>query len=75
MTFDFTQACQDFLCKVGFDPAMGARPLRRAIQKHVEDPLSEKLLRGEITSKSKLVIGVQGDKLSFLVEPKEEVKT
>jgi ATP-dependent Clp protease ATP-binding subunit ClpC len=72
--FEFTRPCKDFLCDVGFDPKMGARPLRRAIQKHVEDPLSEKLLRGEVTSKSRLVIGVKAGKLSFKSEPKEEVK-
>jgi ATP-dependent Clp protease ATP-binding subunit ClpC len=75
ITFEFTQPCKDFLCEVGFDPKMGARPLRRAIQRHVEDPLSEKLLRGEVTSKSHLVIGVRGDKLSFKTVPMEEVKT
>ncbi len=75
ISFEFTKSCKEFLCEVGYDPAMGARPLRRAIQKHVEDPLSEKLLRGEVTSKSKLVIGVLGDKLSFKADPKEEVKT
>ena len=75
ISFEFTKACKEFLCEVGYDPAMGARPLRRAIQKHVEDPLSEKLLRGEVTSKSKLVIGVRGDKLSFKADPKKEVKT
>jgi ATP-dependent Clp protease ATP-binding subunit ClpC len=73
--FDFTKACKDFLCDVGYDPQMGARPLRRAIQKHVEDPLSEKLLRGEVASKSRMVIGVQSGKLSFKAEPREEVKT
>ncbi len=75
ISFDFTKACKDFLCEVGFDPQLGARPLRRAIQKHVEDPLSEKLLRGEVTSNSNLVIGVKGNKLSFKIEPREEVKT
>jgi ATP-dependent Clp protease ATP-binding subunit ClpC len=75
ITFEFTKACKDFLCEVGYDPQMGARPLRRAIQKHVEDPLSEKLLRGEVTSKSRLLIGVKGGKLSFKTVPMEEVKT
>ena len=75
ITFEFTQACKDFLCEVGYDPQLGARPLRRAIQTHVEDPLSEKLLRGEVTSKSKLLIGVKGGKLSFEAEPMEEIKT
>jgi len=74
ISFEFTQACKDFLCEAGFDPQLGARPLRRAIQKHVEDPLSEKLLRGEVTSKSKVVIDVKGDKLSFKPAPTEEVK-
>ncbi len=73
--FDFTKACKDFLCEVGYDQQLGARPLRRAIQKHVEDPLSEKLLRGEVVSKSRMVIGVNGGKLSFKAEPREEVPT
>ncbi len=75
ITFDFTTACKSFLCDVGYDPQLGARPLRRAIQRHVEDPLSEKLLRGEVTSKSRLIIGVKGGKLSFKTEPAEEIKT
>ncbi len=73
--FVFSQESKDFLCDVGFDPMMGARPLRRAIQKHVEDPLSEKLLRGQIASRSRLNIGFQGGKLTFESVPKEEVKS
>ena len=73
--FDFTTDCKDYLCEVGFDPLMGARPLRRAIQKHVEDPLSEKLLRGEVKSKSTVKIGFSGGKLTFASRPKEEVKS
>jgi ATP-dependent Clp protease ATP-binding subunit ClpC len=75
ISFEFTTACKEFLCDVGYDPQLGARPLRRAIQKHVEDPLSEKLLRGQVTSKSRLVIGVKGGKLSFKSEPAKEIKT
>jgi ATP-dependent Clp protease ATP-binding subunit ClpC len=75
IAFDFTDECKDFLCDVGYDPKMGARPLRRAIQKYVEDPLSEKLLRGEVASRSRLVIGVEGGKLSFRSEPGAPVKT
>ena len=77
--FDFTQECKDFLCDVGYDPLMGARPLRRAIQKHVEDPLSEQLLRGQVTGRSHLTIGVKAGKLTFHSAPKqvkeEEVKS
>jgi ATP-dependent Clp protease ATP-binding subunit ClpC len=75
ISFDFTTACKSFLCDVGYDPQLGARPLRRAIQKHVEDPLSEKLLRGEIISGGRLVIGLEGGKLSFRNEPNEPVRT
>ncbi len=73
--FEFTRACKDLLCDVGYDPQMGARPLRRAIQKYVEDPLSEKLLRGEVKGKSKLLIGVKNGELSFKSVPTEEVKS
>ena len=75
IAFEFTDACKDFLCEVGFDPKMGARPLRRAIQRYVEDPLSEKLLRGQVASRSLVVIGVDGDKLSFRCEPGATVTT
>ncbi len=43
-----TQAAIDFLAEQGYDQQYGARPLKRAIQKYVEDPLSEKILLGEI---------------------------
>jgi ATP-dependent Clp protease ATP-binding subunit ClpC len=46
MTLEATDAARELLAKEGWDPAMGARPLRRAIQRFVEDPLSEELLRG-----------------------------
>src|SRR5579872_2870142 len=46
MTLEATDAARELLAKEGWDPAMGARPLRRAIQRMVEDPLSEELLRG-----------------------------
>jgi ATP-dependent Clp protease ATP-binding subunit ClpC len=74
IAFSFTEDCKDFLCRVGYDPKMGARPLRRAIQKYVEDPLSEKLLRGEVTSRSRVVIDVDGGKLSFRADPGAAVK-
>ncbi|MBD3222185.1 AAA domain-containing protein [bacterium] len=68
--FDFTEAAKDMLCDLGYDPAMGARPLRRAIQRYLEDPLSERLLRGEVTGNSRLRIDVGNDELTFSVQPK-----
>ncbi|MET3558265.1 ATP-dependent Clp protease ATP-binding subunit ClpC [Streptococcus rupicaprae] len=53
------------LAKLGYDPEMGARPLRRAIQTHLEDPLAEKLLAGQLPSGSLLKIGVKNDKLQL----------
>ncbi len=71
--FDFTAEAKEFLTSVGFDPDNGARPLRRAIQRYVEDPLSEKLLRGEVRSNCRLVIGAANERLSFTVEPRDTV--
>jgi ATP-dependent Clp protease ATP-binding subunit ClpB len=46
----FTQKVKDFICEAGYDPAFGARPLRRAIQNHLVDPLASKLLEmSEVT--------------------------
>ena len=41
---------RDFLAEAGYDPVYGARPLRRAIQRYIEDPLSEELIRGRLGS-------------------------
>ncbi len=73
--FVFTDECKAFLCEVGFDPLMGARPLRRAIQKHLEDPLSEQLLRGQVKARCSLRVGMEGGKLTFVSTANEEVKS
>ncbi|HVL60098.1 MAG TPA: NDP-hexose 4-ketoreductase, partial [Microbacterium sp.] len=50
MTVELTLAAKERLIEVGFDPALGARPLRRAVQHEVEDGLSEKILHGELNA-------------------------
>ena len=50
IALEFTDDAKDWLAKLGFDPAYGARPLKRVIQKHVVNRLSEKILAGEISS-------------------------
>jgi len=65
IVFEFTDAAKDFLCRVGHDPEQGARPLRRSIQKYVEDPLSEKLLRGEISHNSRVTVSAGNEELVF----------
>ncbi len=61
--FTLTDRAKAFLAKEGFDPTYGARPLRRAIQKHIEDRLSEELLRGGISKGDKLIIDEQNGDL------------
>ncbi len=68
--FDFTDAAKEFLCRVGYDPEHGARPLRRSIQKYVEDPLSELLLRGTVRSNCLLKVDAGNDELTFVGEPR-----
>ena len=50
MTVELTDAAKDRLIDLGFDPSLGARPLRRAVQREVEDRLSEKILQGELNA-------------------------
>ncbi|MDH6179843.1 ATP-dependent Clp protease ATP-binding subunit ClpC [Microbacteriaceae bacterium SG_E_30_P1] len=50
LTIELTQAAKEQLIKVGWDPALGARPLRRAVQQKIEDALSEKILHGELNA-------------------------
>jgi ATP-dependent Clp protease ATP-binding subunit ClpC len=62
--FQLTDKALGFLAKEGFDPAFGARPLRRAIQKHIEDRLSEELLRGTISKGDTLTIDEENGELT-----------
>ena len=52
MTIEVSQAAKDRLIEIGFDPALGARPLRRAVQREVEDKLSEQILHGQLLNAS-----------------------
>jgi ATP-dependent Clp protease ATP-binding subunit ClpC len=61
--FTLSDEAKKFLAKEGFDPAYGARPLRRAIQKHIEDRLSEELLKGAIAKGDKVLIDVRDGEL------------
>lgn len=63
ITLEITDAAKDRITDKGYDPDYGARPLRRAIQKHVEDRLSEELLKGTVLTGGKVVVDVEGDEL------------
>jgi ATP-dependent Clp protease ATP-binding subunit ClpC len=60
---------RELIVEKGFDPQLGARPLRRAIQKLIEDPLAEEILRGKIADNSLLKVGRKGDQLTFTPGP------
>jgi len=53
---ELTEAAKEFLIKKGTDLEYGARPLRRALENYIEDPLSEELLQGNFTGKNKLIV-------------------
>ncbi|MEY3805499.1 MAG: hypothetical protein RIR69_311 [Actinomycetota bacterium] len=58
---ELTQAAKEFLAEVGYDPQLGARPLRRAIQRHVEDALSEKILYKQFNAGQIIVVDSEDD--------------
>ncbi|MDY2941456.1 MAG: ATP-dependent Clp protease ATP-binding subunit [Varibaculum sp.] len=62
MELELTDAARELLAERGFDPVLGARPLRREIQREIEDVLSEKILFGELGSGQRIVVDVTGEK-------------
>ena len=59
------EPAKEFLAKIGFDQNLGARPLKRVIQKQVLDPLSLKIVSGEIQEGEKVIIDLEGEKIVF----------
>ena len=60
-----TDAARAFLAEQGYDPVYGARPLKRAIQKYIQDPLALKILGGDFASGDQIDVAVAGDALTF----------
>jgi ATP-dependent Clp protease ATP-binding subunit ClpC len=72
-----SQEARDFLSEKGFDPAYGARPMRRAVERFLEDPLAESLLRGDVKPGDSVSVVKKADseELTFVStrpEPQEE---
>jgi ATP-dependent Clp protease ATP-binding subunit ClpB len=65
ITLDLTDAARAHLVQVGYDPAYGARPLKRAIQREVETALAKRILSGEIRDGMAVHVDVRGGALSF----------
>jgi len=65
ITLEVTPGAQHTLAEEGFDPVYGARPLRRTIQRHIQDPLAMRLLQGEFTDGDTVVVDVDGSEYTF----------
>jgi ATP-dependent Clp protease ATP-binding subunit ClpB len=65
LSITFTPPAKAFLVQQGWDPQYGARPLRRSIQRHVEDELAKRVLGGDFQQGDTISVGVAGDALSF----------
>jgi ATP-dependent Clp protease ATP-binding subunit ClpC len=78
LQLELTEPAKDLLVEKGWDPAMGARPLRRAIQRYIEDPLADFVLREELTPGATVVVnpaegeGEEGEVALSIVQPKKQ---
>ena len=71
---ELDQKAKEFLIEAGYDPNYGARPMRRAVEKHIEDPLAEHLLRGDVSAGQIIKVShEEGEKfLSFKPEDRDD---
>ncbi|QOG06450.1 ATP-dependent chaperone ClpB [Aureimonas sp. OT7] len=67
ITLELEPSARDWLADKGYDPAYGARPLKRVIQREVQDPLAERILLGEIKDEDSVKISAGNDRLQFYV--------
>jgi ATP-dependent Clp protease ATP-binding subunit ClpB len=72
LALEISDAALAELAKAGFDPVYGARPLKRAIQSELENPLAKAILEGRFAPKDVIAVDVRGGKLSF--ETKKSVR-
>ena len=70
---ELNASARDFLIVEGYDPNFGARPMRRAVERHLEDPLAEALLRSEFKAGDVVEVSHEDDakELSFEVRPSQ----
>ena len=65
ITVELSEAAKDFLVREGYDPVYGARPLKRALQRRLLDPLALRVLEGAFREGDTVAVDVAGDELSF----------
>ena len=76
VTVEFTQAAKDLIAEKGYDPDYGARPLRRAIQRFIENPLAEEMLRGTYQAGDQIIVDAADGEFVFRkAEPVESATT
>jgi ATP-dependent Clp protease ATP-binding subunit ClpC len=73
LAIEISDKAKSWLVEVGYDPIYGARPLRRAIEQHVENPLSSSLLRGEFKPETTIIVDRGTEGLSFKVKKNKAV--
>ncbi len=71
IAFKLTDEAKEFICDKGWEPEYGARPLKRALRKYLEDPLSEEILRGQYAGDCDLIISAGKDELIFSFNTRE----
>ena len=71
VTIEVTEAAKEFIAEEGYDPKFGARPLARAIRRHIENPLSSRIIEGEFGPGDTVLVDRAADGLAF----KEKVPT
>ena len=65
MGIDLTPEAKEWLADKGFDPVYGARPLKRVLQRHIQDALARKILEGTLKDGAKIRVSLDNDTLAF----------
>ncbi len=73
LKLEMTENAKTWIAKAGFDPVYGARPLRRAVERYVENPLSTKVLKGEFKEGDHIIVDIADDELVFAAGVAEAV--
>jgi ATP-dependent Clp protease ATP-binding subunit ClpC len=73
LTLELTDAAKNRLMEIGWEPSLGARPLRRAVQREIEDKISEQILQGELKNSIHIMVDFVGGEFVFVNNVRESV--
>jgi ATP-dependent Clp protease ATP-binding subunit ClpC len=73
LTLELTDAAKKRLMEIGWEPSLGARPLRRAVQREIEDKISEQILQGELKNSSHIKVDFVDGEFVFVSNVRESV--